>query len=90
MFTLKDVRFLDVIFVRNLTIEQGKVTCIVGESGAGKSTLVKLLNKMITANSGTIRYQHKDINEWSSIELRREVAMLSQTPLMFDGTIEDN
>ncbi|HLR59634.1 MAG TPA: ABC transporter ATP-binding protein [Pseudogracilibacillus sp.] len=90
MFVLRDVKFLDVLSIKYLEIEEGKVTSIIGESGAGKSTLAKLLNKMITPDSGTVLYQDKDLATYDPIKLRREVVMLSQTPLMFEGTIEEN
>lgn len=90
MFKLEHIKFLDVLSIDYLEIYKGEVTCIIGESGAGKSTLAKLLNKMITPNSGTITYDDKDLKQYNTIELRREVLMLSQTPLIFEGSIEDN
>lgn len=90
IFTLQNVKFKDVLSVDHLTIEKGTVTCIVGESGAGKSTLIKLLNKMITADSGTILFNGENLKKIDPITLRRNVVMLSQTPLIFNGTIEEN
>lgn len=90
MFVLQDVKFLDVLSIDYLEIKKGKVTSIIGESGAGKSTLAKLLNKMISPDSGSITYQNKNLATYDPIKLRREVVMLSQTPLIFEGTIEDN
>lgn len=90
MFVLQNVKFLDVLSIDYLEINTGEVTSIIGESGTGKSTLAKLLNKMITPDSGTIYYQGKDLATYDPIKLRREVVMLSQTPLIFEGTIEEN
>lgn len=90
MFVLQDIKFSDVLSVDYLEIKKDDITSIIGESGAGKTTLAKLLNKMITPDSGTISYQGKDLATYDPIQLRREVVMLSQTPLIFEGTIEEN
>src|SRR5690625_7228702 len=45
---------------------------------------------MITPDSGKITYLGKDLTTYDPVNLRREVVMLSQTPLAFEGTIEEN
>jgi len=50
MFELKQVKYQDIIDIKELIIERNKVTCIIGESGSGKSTLIKLLNKLISCD----------------------------------------
>src|SRR5690625_5509499 len=90
MFVLKNIKFLDVLSIDYLEISTGKVRSMIGGSGAGKSTLAKLLNKMITPDSGKITYRGKDLTTYDPVKLRREVVMLSQTPLAFEGTIEEN
>ncbi|MDO9573865.1 MAG: ATP-binding cassette domain-containing protein [Candidatus Contubernalis sp.] len=90
MFVLKNVVFKNILQIEQLTIPQRKITCIVGESGSGKTTLLKLLNHMISSDSGDIFYQNKRLEDLDPIQLRREVVMLSQVPLIFPGTIRDN
>lgn len=90
MFALRDVRFKDILTIPRLDIEAGVVTCIVGRSGSGKSTLMRLLNRMISPDAGTILFQGESISEIDPVQLRRRVVMLPQTPVMFDGTIRDN
>ncbi|WP_353893493.1 ATP-binding cassette domain-containing protein [Proteinivorax hydrogeniformans] len=90
MFTLKGVKFKDIIDVDRLDIAAGKVTCIVGESGSGKTTLLKLLNKMISCDVGQILYHEKDIAGIDPVEIRRQVVMLPQSPAIFEGSVEDN
>jgi putative ABC transport system ATP-binding protein len=65
-------------------------TCIVGESGSGKTTLLRLLNKMISCDSGEIYYNNKPLSEIDSVILRRSVIMLPQSPAIFKGTVRDN
>ncbi|HWV23672.1 MAG TPA: ATP-binding cassette domain-containing protein [Thermomicrobiales bacterium] len=89
-FTLKNVRFRTILDIPRLEIRSGAVTCIVGKSGSGKTTLMKLLNRMVTPDSGTILYGDTPVEEIDPVQLRRQVVMLGQTPVMFDGTIRDN
>lgn len=90
MFYLENVQYKDILDIPKLIIPANKVTCIVGESGSGKTTLLKLLNKMISCTAGEIYYNNQAISQINSIELRRKIIMLSQTPAIFPGTIKEN
>ncbi|MDW2800049.1 ABC transporter ATP-binding protein [Clostridium boliviensis] len=90
MFSLREVKYKHILDIEELNIEKSKVTCIIGESGSGKSTLLRLLNKLISCDSGKIMYNGKDLNYCNSVDLRRSVVMLSQLPAIFPGTIRDN
>ncbi len=90
MFEFQNVKFKDILNIKNMCISSGKVTSIVGESGSGKTTLIKLLNKMNSPTEGKILYNGKDLSEINSVQLRREVMMLAQNPVAYDGTIRDN
>lgn len=90
MFSLRDVRYKDILDIPHLEIPEGQVTCIVGKSGSGKTTLMRLLNRMISPDAGTITYNGTPVTDIDPIELRRRVVMLPQSPVMFDGTIRDN
>ncbi|AZO94655.1 ATP-binding cassette domain-containing protein [Halocella sp. SP3-1] len=90
MFTFTSVKYKDVLDINKLKIEENKISCIVGKSGSGKTTLLKLLNNMISIDSGSLKYKGKKINKYNPIELRREVLMLPQNPIMFPDTIRDN
>lgn len=90
MFYLKDVKYKNILDIQELKIEDNKVTSIIGESGSGKTTLLRLLNKLISCDSGYISYKGKNIENIDSIALRRKVTMLPQEPPIFKGTIRDN
>lgn len=90
MFSLKEVIYKDILNIKSLNIKKNKVTCIIGQSGSGKTTLLRLLNKMISCDSGEIFYENKLLNNIDSINLRREVVMLPQSPAIFNGSIRDN
>jgi putative ABC transport system ATP-binding protein len=90
MYTLKKVKYKKILDIDELIIKKNKVTSIIGESGSGKSTLLRLLNKLISCDSGKILYDNKPLNTIDSIELRRKVVMLPQLATIFPGTIRDN
>ncbi|AIQ98262.1 ABC transporter transmembrane domain-containing protein [Prochlorococcus sp. MIT 0801] len=74
----------------NLDIDQGTFTGIVGQSGSGKSTLMKLLPRLYSPNSGTIKIDNYDINKVELYSLRRQVGIVPQDPLLFAGTVSEN
>jgi len=90
VFTLKEVKFNDILYIKELTIAEKKTTAIVGKSGSGKTTLLKLLNKLISPDSGTIYYRDTPLETIDSVALRREVVMMPQTPVIFEGNIREN
>jgi putative ABC transport system ATP-binding protein len=90
MFILKNVKYKNILDINNLEIKENLTTCIVGESGSGKTTLLRLLNKMISCDSGEIYYNNKPLSEIDSVILRRSVIMLPQSPAIFKGTVRDN
>ncbi|MDJ0601396.1 MAG: peptidase domain-containing ABC transporter [Crocosphaera sp.] len=74
----------------NLTIPEGKFVAIVGQSGSGKSTLTKLLVRLYQPNQGRILLDGYDISKVELYSLRRQIGMVPQDSLLFDGTIEEN
>lgn len=90
MFKLQNIRFKDILDIDDILIEKNKITAVVGSSGGGKTTFLKLLNNMITADRGSIKYNNKKIENYDPVELRKEVVMLPQNPQIFKGTINDN
>jgi ATP-binding cassette, subfamily B, bacterial len=73
-----------------LIIEPGTSLALVGPSGAGKSTLIDLLLRFYDCSAGTIRIDGIDIRHLDPADLRRCFALVSQTPALFFGSIEDN
>jgi len=62
----------------------------VGESGAGKSTITKLLARLYEPESGRILIDGYDINKVELYSLRRQIGMVPQETLLFDGTVQEN
>ena len=74
----------------NLEFDAGTFVGIVGRSGAGKSTLTKLLSRLYEPEGGRILVDGYDINKVELYSLRRQVGVVPQETLLFDGTVQDN
>ncbi len=90
MFVLKQIRYKDILEIETISFPSGKTTCIIGRSGSGKTTLLRLLNKLISCDSGSIYFQNQSLDEMDSVQLRRRVVMLAQNPVIFEGSVRDN
>jgi osmoprotectant transport system ATP-binding protein len=74
-----------------LAIESGEVVVLVGRSGAGKSTILKLVNRMVWPDRGSVRVEGKDTREWDSVRLRRRTGYVLQDIGLFPHmTVEEN
>ena len=78
--------------LKNVTteFETGTFVAIVGESGAGKSTMTKLLSRLYEPEGGRILIDGYDINRVELYSLRRQIGVVPQDTLLFEGTILDN
>ena len=74
----------------NLVIQPGQVVALVGRSGSGKSTLVNLLLRFYEPQTGRILLDGDDIQDLTRIDLRRQVALVNQQVVLFNGTIAQN
>ena len=71
-------------------MEPGDTIALVGPSGSGKSTIAKLLLRFYDPGAGQIRLDGIDLRELRISELRRNVSVLLQETLVFDGTVREN
>ncbi|MBE9035874.1 peptidase domain-containing ABC transporter [aff. Roholtiella sp. LEGE 12411] len=74
----------------NLEFAPGKFVGIVGQSGSGKSTMMKLLLRLYETESGRILIDGYDISKVELYSLRRQVGVVPQESLLFDGTVQEN
>lgn len=65
----------------NLTIEEGKVTTIIGPNGCGKSTLLKTIGRILKKQQGTVYLQDQNMQNLSTKDIAKKLAILSQTPI---------
>ncbi|KAF7839879.1 putative multidrug resistance protein [Senna tora] len=82
----------DQMILKGLTLEikAGKTMALVGQSGSGKSTIIGLIERFYDPAKGSISIDHCDIKEFSLRKLRSQIALVSQEPTLFAGTIRDN
>ncbi|MBU7585259.1 MAG: peptidase domain-containing ABC transporter [Nostoc sp. TH1S01] len=74
----------------NLEFQAGQFVGIVGQSGSGKSTMMKLLLRLYDVESGRILIDGYDIAKVELYSLRRQIGVVPQETLLFDGTVQEN
>nr|MCU0530356.1 peptidase domain-containing ABC transporter [Cyanobium sp. Prado107] len=74
----------------NLEIPSGAFVGVVGSSGSGKSTLLKLLPRFYRPLEGKVLIDGLDINKVELYSLRRQIGVVPQDSLLFDGTVREN
>ena len=74
----------------NLSIRSGEVIGILGGTGSGKSSLVQLIPRLYDVESGSVKVAGQDVRNYDLDLLRKQVAMVLQTNVLFSGTIKEN
>ena len=71
-------------------VHAGSFVGIVGRSGSGKSTIMKLLPRLYEPEKGRILIDGYDINKLQLGSVRRQIGIVPQDSLLFDGSVRDN
>ena len=74
----------------NLTVKAGETLALVGPSGAGKSTVFDLLLRFYDPQQGRLLLDGQPLTELDPQDLRRCFALVSQSPALFFGSVEEN
>ena len=74
----------------SLDVKPGEVIALVGASGSGKSTLIHMIPRFWAATEGEIYFDGIPQSEVTLASLRRQIALVSQDVVLFDGTIAEN
>lgn len=74
----------------DLAVNHGQVLALVGMSGGGKTTMVNLIPRFFDVSSGRICIDGIDIRDYAVADLRREIAIVTQDPILFNETVRDN
>ncbi len=74
----------------DLKVGSGRVLALVGMSGGGKSTLANLIPRFYDVTRGAVRIDGIDIREFAVADLRRQIAIVTQEPILFNETVRDN
>lgn len=74
----------------SMRFERGTISCIVGESGCGKSTLCQILQQFYVPETGTIRLDGIDINNYTPNQWSQLISVVPQDVYVYNGTVLDN
>jgi len=74
----------------NLDVRPGEILAIVGTSGGGKTSLVNLIPRFYDVARGSILIDDIDIRKASISSLRKQIAIVTQEPILFNDSIRNN
>ncbi len=74
----------------SLDVQPGEILALVGMSGGGKSTLVNLIPRFFDVCEGRILIDGIDIRDTTLQDLRRQIAVVTQEPILFNDTVRNN
>ncbi len=74
----------------SVDIPAGTVCALVGPSGAGKTTFANLVPRFFDADSGGVSIDGIDVRQMRLSDLRRNIALVSQDPMLFNDTVHNN
>lgn len=74
----------------NLSVSPGEIIALVGMSGGGKTTLVNLIPRFYDVTAGAICIDGIDIRSATLSSLRRQIAIVTQEPILFNDSIYNN
>jgi len=71
-------------------LQPGESCAIIGPSGAGKSTLMNLVPRFFDPNSGAVKLDGVDLRELRLKDLREQIAVVLQEPILLPATLAEN
>jgi ABC-type multidrug transport system fused ATPase/permease subunit len=81
---------VDVLHDLDLVIEPGEIVAVCGPTGAGKTSLLNLLPRFYDPTGGRVLVGGVDTRDVSIAELRADVALVTQRPVLFSVTLREN
>ena len=73
-----------------MAVPKGRTVALVGPSGCGKSTTIQLLQRFYDPIVGGVSVDGVDVRDLNITWLRKQIGVVSQEPILFAATIEEN
>lgn len=93
-FEQVDFRFADSFGLAlqdiSFSIPAGTTIGITGPTGSGKSAVTQLIPRFYDVAAGAVKVDGIDVREWQLSALRKKIALVPQTAVLFSGTIREN
>jgi ABC-type multidrug transport system fused ATPase/permease subunit len=86
-FTDSGIQLLERV---SFSLEAGEQLAVVGFSGSGKSTLAQCIAQLYRYDTGHVRIGGREVNELTKRDMVHTIGLVSQSPFIFNGTIEEN
>jgi ABC-type multidrug transport system fused ATPase/permease subunit len=80
----------DVLHGLDLAVAPGEIVAVCGSTGAGKTSLLNLLPRFYDPTGGHVRVGGVDTRDVALAELRRDVALVTQRPVLFSVPLREN
>ena len=74
----------------DLDVKEGQTFALVGPSGGGKTTICHLIPNFYKIESGEIKIDGVNINEYTAASLRRNIGIVQQDIYLFNSTVREN
>jgi ABC-type multidrug transport system fused ATPase/permease subunit len=74
----------------NVELKPGEHMALVGFSGSGKSTLARCIVQLVKYTGGKISIGQREVSRLSKRDIARNVGFVSQSPFLFEGSLEEN
>jgi D-methionine transport system ATP-binding protein len=71
----------------SFTVRQGERLGVIGAAGAGKTLLLKILNRLVGIDQGTILFRDQPLATYPAVRLRQQVLFVSEMPSLLDMTV---
>ena len=74
----------------HFTVKKGQTVGIIGGTGSGKSSVVNLIPRFYDVSAGSVRVNGVDVRDYDLADLRRQIGVVMQKAVLFEGSVAEN